>query len=330
MCSLQRRARAPCITPSARRRSPRCRPRRSPAGRRRRARGLAHRVRLAVCWISRQPREVGKTLSGLNRSRGLNEFFSPAIAHRSSVVKTSVSCFFFSSADAVLAGDRAAERRRSRAGSRRRLQHPLDLAGVAAVEQDQRVQVAVAGVEDVGDQQLVLPADLLDARQRAPAAWCAARRRPAGSSSAPAGPSRRGPSCAPSRARRSRRRCWRQPHAGCAPFSRQMPLDLLAASRPARRSGRRPRSAARAGVGRVADVVGRLDRLAGQRVHHLQRARHDARGDDRRDGLARRRRRRRRRPAGRAPPPAAASRRTIALVTMPSVPSEPTMTPVRS
>ena len=39
-------------------------------------------------------------------------------------------------------------------------------AGVAAVEQDQRVQVAVAGVEDVGDADAVLAAERLDADQR--------------------------------------------------------------------------------------------------------------------------------------------------------------------
>ena len=41
--------------------------------------------------------------------------------------------------------------------------HALDLLGVAPVEGDQRVQVAVAGVEDVHDDQVVLGRDPLDA-----------------------------------------------------------------------------------------------------------------------------------------------------------------------
>ncbi len=35
-------------------------------------------------------------------------------------------------------------------------EHPLDLVGVALVEEQDRVDVAVAGVEDVGDAQIVL------------------------------------------------------------------------------------------------------------------------------------------------------------------------------
>ena len=70
-------------------------------------------------------------------------------------------------ADAVLAGDRAAERDA----------HPQDLggqrlgaivrAGDAAVEEDQRVQVAVAGVEDVGDAHAVPAADSCSMRTSA-------------------------------------------------------------------------------------------------------------------------------------------------------------------
>ena len=85
----------------------------------------------------------------------------------------------------------------------------------------------------------------------------------------------------------------------------------------------------RAGVHRVAGVVGRLDRLDGQVVHHLQRRGHDAGGDDREtaceaDSIS----------AKAASRTSVASgvgvRRTSALVTIPSMPSEPTRAPVRS
>src|SRR5262249_59323765 len=42
----------------------------------------------------------------------------------------------------------------------------IALRGIAAVEQDQGMQVAVAGVEDVADDQAILLADALDLRQR--------------------------------------------------------------------------------------------------------------------------------------------------------------------
>src|SRR5262249_6027634 len=43
-----------------------------------------------------------------------------------------------------------------------RLEYALDLFRVALVEQENRMDIAVAGVEDVGDAELVLAADALD------------------------------------------------------------------------------------------------------------------------------------------------------------------------
>ena len=79
----------------------------------------------------------------------------------------------------------------------------------------------------------------------------------------------------------------------------------------------------RAGVHRVAGVIGRLDGLDGEVVHHLQRGRHDAGGDDARRGVGRRLDVGKWRSRTSVASGVGVSR-TIALVTMPSVPSEPT------
>ena len=84
--------------------------------------------------------------------------------------------------------------------------HALPHARLAGVEHDQRVQVAVAGVEHVHHREL-----LLVRRSRTPGAArrrasCAGPPRRAGSSRARCGRSRRTPTCAPSTAARARRR----------------------------------------------------------------------------------------------------------------------------
>ena len=58
-------------------------------------------------------------------------------------------------ADAVLAGDAAAERDARVEDLVAGGEHALDLVGVALVEEQDRMDVAVAGVEDVGDAELV-------------------------------------------------------------------------------------------------------------------------------------------------------------------------------
>ena len=86
-------------------------------------------------------------------------------------------------ADAVLAGDRAARVDARLEDPARELLGARGLALDAAVVEDERMQVAVAGVEDVADAQPVLARELVDAAQHLRAASCAARRRPARSSS---------------------------------------------------------------------------------------------------------------------------------------------------
>ena len=82
-------------------------------------------------------------------------------------------------ADAVLAGDRPAERDAQPQDVGGQRFGALERAGLAAVEEDERVQVAVAGVEHVGDADAVLARDSsLDADQRLAQPRCAARRRP--------------------------------------------------------------------------------------------------------------------------------------------------------
>ena len=63
-------------------------------------------------------------------------------------------------ADAVLAGQAAADLDAELQDVGAGRLGLLQLAGVVGVEEDQRVQVAVAGVEDVGDREAVAGADL--------------------------------------------------------------------------------------------------------------------------------------------------------------------------
>ena len=86
----------------------------------------------------------------------------------------------------------------------------------------------------------------------------------------------------------------------------------------------------RAGVGGKAEVERRLDRANDELVHHLDRARNDAGGDDRGDrrggvvDVVEDRR------AACDAPRGSRSSRSVARVTMPAVPSAPTTAPVRS
>ena len=96
-------------------------------------------------------RGVGKTLPGLASPAGSNAHRSSCMVSRSSAVNMRGMCLALSDAHPVLAGDRAAVRDaqvEDRAGhllgrARPRPRHRV-------VEEHQRVQVAVAGVEDVG------------------------------------------------------------------------------------------------------------------------------------------------------------------------------------
>ena len=66
----------------------------------------------------------------------------------------------------MLAGDRAAELDAEGEDLGGQLLGALDGAVLAAVEEDQRMQVAVAGVEDVGDPDAALGAEAVDFAQR--------------------------------------------------------------------------------------------------------------------------------------------------------------------
>src|SRR5262249_1496527 len=66
-------------------------------------------------------------------------------------------------ADAVLAGDAAAELDAGPQDLAARLEHPRRPRAIAPVEEDDRVDVAVAGVEDVADAEIVARAGRLDA-----------------------------------------------------------------------------------------------------------------------------------------------------------------------
>ena len=70
--------------------------------------------------------------------------------------------FFFQS-DAVLTGDAAAKFDAGAQGGSARFDDAIDFAGRAHVEQNIRVQIAVAGMEHIGDAQIELFADLGDA-----------------------------------------------------------------------------------------------------------------------------------------------------------------------
>ena len=122
----------------------------------------------------------------------------------------------------------------------------LGLAGNRLVVADERMQVAVAGVEHVADAQAGSLPRARESGAAPRAASCAARRRPARSSSATRGPSRRTPPCAPSRsARAAPDRCAISIVAGARVAGRRDStmreelVDFRLAGRRARRSARR-------------------------------------------------------------------------------------------
>ena len=81
-------------------------------------------------------------------------------------------------ADAVLAGDRAAEADAEAEDLGRQDLGAIVRARLAAVVENQRVQVAVARVEDVGDANAVLARQCLDRRRALHRAARAGRRHP--------------------------------------------------------------------------------------------------------------------------------------------------------
>ena len=69
-------------------------------------------------------------------------------------------------ADAVLAGQHAAELDAAAQDVGAKSLGAVHLAGLVGVVEDQRMQIAVAGVKHVGDAQIVFGREVADARQR--------------------------------------------------------------------------------------------------------------------------------------------------------------------
>ena len=203
--------------------------------------------------------------------------------------------------------------------------------GHRVVEEHERVQVAVAGVEDVGHP---------DAARRRTIVGDAAQhlgQRGARDDAVLHDVVRADP------ADRGERRLAALPEQrplGVVGRDADLERPAVAAERlDLRRTAPRPRRAGPSsstmstapGALRVAAVHRRLGRLDRERVHHLDRGRHDAGADDRRHRARPRRRWWRTRRAGvRTVSGAARSAGRVTSVAMPSVPSEPTNAPSRS
>ena len=161
--------------------------------------------------------------------------------------------------------------------------HALPDARLARVEHDQRVQVAVAGVEHVHHREPLLVRDRVHLAQHVDQLRARAPPRRAGSSRARCGRWPRTPTCGPSRAAPARRR-RRRPGRSGRRARRPDPLDrvdLVAdpAGQPVELDQQH-----RGRVARVARAHVVLDRAGDLGVHHLERRGHDAGGDDPADG----------------------------------------------
>ena len=115
--------------------------------------------------ISPQALPSGRTLPGF-KSPGRIERRAHA-RHQREIVRREHQRhqFIFFHADAVFAGQRAADRDAVPHDFAARRDHALKLRAIALVEKDERVKIAVAGVENIADLQVVLAADFLDAAQ---------------------------------------------------------------------------------------------------------------------------------------------------------------------
>ena len=137
----------------------------------------------AACpaWTCSRPSSAqrcsfGNTLPGLSRPLGVERAFEPLLLvevvlgehHRHQVALLD--------ADAVLAGQHAADLDAELEDFGAELLGLLQLARLVGVVEDQRMQIAVAGVEHVGDAQPVVLRQFADAlehlRQLARAGWC--------------------------------------------------------------------------------------------------------------------------------------------------------------
>ncbi len=128
--------------------------------------GIAAEAGVGGTRISPQAFAHGENLAGIQSSGGIER--GADALHQRQIVRSEHQRheLVFLHADAMLAGERAAyldamahdfSARRNDAG---------ELLAIALVKQDKRMQVAVAGMKNVADLQIVFAADLLDAAQR--------------------------------------------------------------------------------------------------------------------------------------------------------------------
>ena len=192
----------------------------------------------------RTPSRRGRSCAGSRVRSGSKTARRRVIASRSSGENKQRHLRDLLDADAVLAGDAAAERDARLEDLPAGREHALDLVRVALVEEDDRVDVAVAGVEDVADAEAVAlgrrrdrAQDLGHARARHDAVLRAVVRReaPDGAERPLARLPERGALGVVARRRRTSR-------APCRPAER---VDARGLRRRARPRGRRSRSAAR-------------------------------------------------------------------------------------
>ena len=133
--------------------------------------GLAHAGvvagsrRSAARGFLRRLCRAASTLPGFNRPAGLNA--ARTRCHQREIVrrKNQRHEFVFFHADAVFAGERAAHGDAVPHDFAARRDHARELRAIALVEQDQRMKVAVAGMKNIADLQIVFAADFLDAPQ---------------------------------------------------------------------------------------------------------------------------------------------------------------------
>ncbi len=117
---------------------------------------------LRSAWMSAQLCPTGNTLPGFARHAGSNARRRRSWWSRSSSVNMPRHVRLLLDADAVLAGQHPAGVERRGDDLRSRGVHPFEHARLAPVEQQQRMQVAVAGVEHVHHDQVVTVGDLVD------------------------------------------------------------------------------------------------------------------------------------------------------------------------
>ncbi len=119
---------------------------------------------------SAQRRGVGTPLPGLSSSPGSKARLTAMNCSSSVLAELDAHLVDLLDADAVLAGDGAADLDAQLQDLAAELLGPLQLARVVGVVEDQRVQVAVAGVEHVGHRQAVLLGQLARCGAAPPAA----------------------------------------------------------------------------------------------------------------------------------------------------------------